>query len=87
MSAATEEVNDKHMQPWSDLCKSAGISSTPLTPYLDQELLYNNNLSVNGTKIEQTGFSYDRPRITKELLLEVINNFISIRLFPSNIIQ
>jgi hypothetical protein len=33
-----------------------GITNTPLTPYLDQELLYNNSLSVDGSKIESTGY-------------------------------
>ena len=58
LAAVTEDVNDKHLKPWSDLCSAAGIDNTPLTPYLDQELLYNNWVSVNGEKIESTGFEY-----------------------------
>lgn len=39
LKAIAEEANDKHLKPWSDLCKEQGIQSTPLSPYIDQELL------------------------------------------------
>ena len=71
MAGATEDCNEKHLTPWSQACSRDGISNTPLSPYLDRELLYNNHLRVNGSKIEQTGFSYSIPRPTKELLKEV----------------
>jgi len=82
MKGVTEEINDKHLKPWSELCKAHGITNTPLTPYLDQELLYNNSLSVDGTKIESTGFTYDFPEMTEELLRESVQYFIDQNLFP-----
>lgn len=78
----TEEVNDKHLKPWSDLCKAAGILNTPLTPYLDQEILYNNSLSIDGTAIEATGFSYEVPQVTEALIREEITYFTAQKLFP-----
>jgi nucleoside-diphosphate-sugar epimerase len=78
----TEEVNDKHLKPWSDLCKAASIVNTPLTPYLDQEVLYNNSLSVDGSAIEELGFKYDHPEINEVLVREQIDYFISQKLFP-----
>jgi hypothetical protein len=63
MKMTTEEVNEKHMSPWSDLCKAEGILNTPLSPYLDQELLYNNNTYVDGSKIEKLGFKYNHPQL------------------------
>eukprot|EP01111_Echinosteliopsis_oligospora_P015135 TRINITY_DN587_c0_g1_i1.p1 TRINITY_DN587_c0_g1~~TRINITY_DN587_c0_g1_i1.p1 ORF type:complete len:366 (+),score=96.77 TRINITY_DN587_c0_g1_i1:112-1209(+) len=80
--AVTEEVNDKHLKPWSDLCKAAGIVNTPLTPYLDQEILYNNSLSIDGSAIEATGFSYEVPQLTEALIREEINYFVAQKLFP-----
>ena len=41
MSGATEESNEKHLAPWSAACHRDNISNTPLSPYMDQELLYN----------------------------------------------
>jgi len=82
MKSVTEDVNDKHLKPWSELCKNASIVNTPLTPYLDQELLYNNSLSVDGSAIESIGFKYDKPQLTEVLIREQIAYFISQKLFP-----
>lgn len=83
LESVTEDVNDKHLQPWSELCKAAGITSTPLTPYLDKELLYNNSLAVDGNKIvKELGFKYEVPEVTKDLLLEVIKEFVEVKAFP-----
>ena len=51
LDSVTEEVNEKHMQPWSELCKKGGVANTPLTPYLDKELLKDNSLSIDGSKV------------------------------------
>eukprot|EP01106_Pelomyxa_sp_JSP_P015166 TRINITY_DN509_c0_g1_i14.p2 TRINITY_DN509_c0_g1~~TRINITY_DN509_c0_g1_i14.p2 ORF type:complete len:160 (+),score=53.25 TRINITY_DN509_c0_g1_i14:202-681(+) len=80
--SVTEDVNDKHLKPWSELCKKAGILNTPLTPYLDQELLYNNHLAVDGTAIEATGFAYSHPKMTVELIREQIDYHVQQKLFP-----
>jgi len=83
MKMATEEVNDKHLKPWSELCKTEGINNTPLTPYLDQELLYNNHLSVDGSKIEKSGFAYTYPQLTEELLRQQVDYYVKQKLFPA----
>jgi len=82
---ATDEINDKHMRPWSNLLKNNRIKNTPLSPYLDKELLYNNALSVDGTKItKETGFAYEVPQITDEQIQEMIDDFIVLNLWPIN---
>ena len=48
LKSAAEVMNDKHMEGWATMCKAAGILNTPLTPYLDQELLAHNHLAVDG---------------------------------------
>lgn len=82
MKDAVEAANDQHMEPWSQMCKDSNISSTPLSPYLDIELLYNNPLSVDGTAIEKTGFKYEFPTMTKELLEQEIAYYQELKLFP-----
>jgi len=78
----TEEVNDKHLKPWSDLCKKHNIQNTPLTPYLDPELLLNNALSVDGSAIESTGFKYEHPVMTTNDIREIIAYYSKQKLFP-----
>jgi len=82
MKQLTDMVNDKHLKPWSDLCKSKGILDTPLTPYLDEELLYKCETFINGNHIESIGFQYNFPNLTAELLTEVINDNIAKGHFP-----
>ena len=78
-----EMVNDDHMKPWSQLCKQEGLVGTPLSPYLDQELLYNNPLCIDGSAIEGTGFVYDVPKMTTDLVREEIKYFSDQKLFPN----
>jgi len=87
MKTVAETANDKHLKPWSDLCKENKISTTPLTPYLDEELLYDNPLSVDGTLItKDTGFNYQYPKVTIELLKESLQYHIKNGAFPPNLI-
>jgi len=86
MKQLTDMVNDKHLKPWSDLCKSKGILDTPLTPYLDEELLYKCETYINGNLIESTGFQYNVPNMTVDGLREVINDYIAKGHFPQGLI-
>lgn len=86
MKTVAETANEKHLKPWSDLCKAKNITNTPLTPYLDEELLYNNAYSVDGTKITKLGFSYKHPELKEETLRETIKGFVSLGFFPPDMI-
>jgi len=86
MKTVAETANEKHLKPWSDLCKSKGITNTPLTPYLDEELLYNNAYSVDGTKITKTGFSYKFSELTDASVKETIDYFIQLGYFPKGLL-
>jgi len=86
LKAATEQVNEKHLKPWADICKADGILNTPLTPYIDTELLYNHALSVDGSAIEASGFSYDHQTLTEELLRDQIAYFVQQNLFPPSVV-
>lgn len=85
MKLVAETANEKHLKPWSDLCKTKGITNTPLTPYLDEELLYNNSYTVDGTKITKTGFAYTHPKMTEDSLKQVVDYFTQLGYFPKDI--
>jgi len=86
MKTVAETANEKHLKPWSDLCKSKNITNTPLTPYLDEELLYNNAYAVDGSKITKTGFAYKHPSLAEETLRQTIKGFITLGYFPADMI-
>jgi len=82
IKGVAEQANDKHLKPWSEVCKKHGIVNTPLTPYIDPELLYDNSLSIDGSLIESIGFKYDFPAVSEPLLREQIDFFVKQKLFP-----
>lgn len=86
LKEVTEVANDKHLKPWSDLCKEAGIANTPLTPYIDQELFYNNALSIDGSAIEASGFTYDHPKITEDAIRVSIQYFVDQNVYPRTVL-
>lgn len=81
-TSVVETVNEKHMQPWTAMCGESGIENTPLTPYLDKELLYNNGLAVDGSKVEATGFSYAHPAPRAEDLKAMVEEYEELGVFP-----
>ncbi|CAI5730102.1 unnamed protein product [Peronospora destructor] len=82
LADVVNDANEKHMQPWADLCAEHGITNTPLTPYIDKELLQHNHLYVDGSKIESTGFQYEYPTLeTKEVRL-VLEEMVQQKIFP-----
>jgi len=85
MKTVAETANEKHLKPWSDLCKSKSITNTPLTPYLDEELLYNNAYAIDGSKITKTGFAYKHPTLKEETLRQTIKGFIDLGYFPADL--
>jgi len=79
-------ANDEHLKPFSDACKKYGIHDTPLTPYLDEELIKDTNIAVDGSAITKIGFTYDRPKVTADSLREVVEDFIKKGYFPKEML-
>jgi nucleoside-diphosphate-sugar epimerase len=79
-------ANDEHLKPFSDACKKYGINDTPLTPYLDEELIKETNTAVDGSAIVKLGFKYDHPHVTAESLKEVVQDFIKKGSFPKEML-
>ncbi|KAI8100115.1 uncharacterized protein BX664DRAFT_322908 [Halteromyces radiatus] len=83
LNSVVEDINEKHLQPWADILKANNVQHSPLSPYLDPELLYNNAISVDGTAIEErTGFKYSVPYLSKENLQQIIDEFKALNLWP-----
>ncbi|RHY89582.1 hypothetical protein DYB37_012203 [Aphanomyces astaci] len=59
-----------------------GVTNTPLTPYMDKELLGHNHLYVDGSKIETTGFEYTYPSVQLDQVRALVQDAIDQRLFP-----
>ena len=80
-------VNEEHVAPWANMCREKGIQFTPLSPYLDAELLYNKPLHIDGRAIEATGFKYEHPTMTVDLLRAWVDYNAKNKLFPDGYTQ
>jgi len=83
MDSIVAHANEKHVPAWQHICQEHGVANTPISPYIDKELLYNRHLSVSGEKIVGvSGFSYEYPNLTIDVLREQIQKFIDAKYFP-----
>jgi len=83
LSAVAEEANDKHVPGWTKLCQKHKILNTPLSPYIDKELLYDNHLSVDGSKfVKELSFKLKNPKFNKDLLTATVESFVKQGIFP-----
>lgn len=71
MDHVVDEVNDETLDPWAELQNAAGISqSTPLSPFMEKELLKDTDLSMDGSAFEKdTGFKSVPPSSSREQTL------------------
>jgi hypothetical protein len=84
MDSVVDDVNDEVLGPWAELLEDAGITRPgPLTPFMEKELLKDTDLSMDGSRLEKVvGFSYDKPKITKELVQQMIDSYTRIGWWP-----
>lgn len=87
MKTVCAEVNEKHLQPWADMLKAAKVDLSPLSPYIDQELLYNKNLNIDGTAIESTGFKYEHKELTEDACRAMVVEYEELGIFPKGYLE
>ncbi|XP_013113333.1 methionine adenosyltransferase 2 subunit beta isoform X2 [Stomoxys calcitrans] len=86
LSDTVSEINDKHMAPWAEICQQDGICNTPLTPYLDEEQLYHKHLNLDNSKLKEFGYELKHPKVTCDLIKEIIDDYVELKLFPKSLI-
>jgi len=84
LDSVVDDVNDETLGPWADLLADASITRPgPLTPFMEKELLKDTDLSMNGDRLEAVlGFQYEKPKMTKELIEEVIESYKKMNWWP-----
>lgn len=84
LDSVVDDVNDETLGPWAELLTDANITRPgPLTPFMEKELLKDTDLSMDGSRLESLiGFKYERPKVTKELIEEVIESYKTMKWWP-----
>lgn len=75
-------ANNKHIPGFRDLCVEHKILNTPVSPFIDAELIGNSHMALDGTKINSTGFTYDHPECTLALVRAAVQFQIDQGIFP-----
>lgn len=79
------DANEAHAPVWLGVLEEQKIFNTPLSTLISHELLYNHPLSVDGSAITKTGFSYTVPQCGEKEVREEIDFAEKQKIFPSGI--
>ena len=77
-----DDANDGHLFPWERMKEAHQIYNTPLSPVLDKELLYDNSVAVDSSKLQALGWKASCPAITKALVVDAVRYWMDLKLFP-----
>lgn len=59
------------MAPWAEICMKDNTQNTPLTPFMDSELLQHCHLNLSNEKLKATGYRLKVPMMTEGNVEEV----------------
>ncbi|XP_023940966.1 uncharacterized protein LOC112047903 [Bicyclus anynana] len=85
IASVAEEANDKHLTAWADICRRYELQHTPLEPSAGAELLLNRQLCLDGGKLRAL-LPPTVPAPTSQRLLEVLEDYASMNLFPKELL-
>ena len=78
-----DDLNEDILQPWADMLEEKGKTS-PLSPFLEKELLKDTDLSLDGALFERVvGFEYGKPDgLTVDGVREMVDSYDSMGWWP-----
>ncbi|KAL9095771.1 MAG: hypothetical protein Q9163_006498 [Psora crenata] len=86
LDSVVNDVNEEILQPWADLLKQKGLDGgqgSPLSPFMEKELIKDCNLALNNAKAKQElAWHVHRPRLTADAIREVIASYEKMRWWP-----
>ena len=86
LDSVVDDVNDEILQPWADMIKRKGLDSgqgSPLTPFMEKELLKDHNLCLDGKKAREVlGWKVQRQGLTEEGVREILASWERMRWWP-----
>lgn len=81
-----DDVNEDILQPWADMLKTKGLDAgqgSPLTPFMEKELLKDHSLCLDGKKARETlAWMVERDRLTEARVKEILESYERMRWWP-----
>ncbi|CAF4817320.1 unnamed protein product [Pieris macdunnoughi] len=85
IASVAEEANVKHLTAWAEICRKYNLEHSPLEPFASTELLLNKQLCLDGSKLRDL-LPLEAPEPTVDRLLEVLQDYASMNLFPKELL-
>lgn len=83
LESVVDDVNDETLDPWADLQAKAGLEPGPITPFLEKELLKDNDLCLDGEAFEKaTGFTYSKDKMGGQEIKVVVESYERMKWWP-----
>ena len=86
LDGVVDDVNEEILQPWADMLKQKGLDGgqgSPLTPFMEKELLKDHSLCLDGRKARETlRWKVERPELTQEGVQEILSSYERMRWWP-----
>ncbi|TIA95151.1 hypothetical protein E3P89_03797 [Wallemia ichthyophaga] len=71
-----DDVNEKHIQAWSEMLHRSNIRDSPLTPYLDEHFFKKNPIALDPSKIKKTlNFKCKHSKLTTSDIQAIVDGF------------
>jgi len=84
LDGIASDANDRHIPIWHKMCQDSKLKDTPISPYIDKELLGGTDMCIDGKAIaKETSFkAYTHPKLTPDEILAQIAFAQAQKLFP-----
>ncbi|XP_063704933.1 dTDP-D-glucose 4,6-dehydratase [Culicoides brevitarsis] len=84
VAGVVKDINEEHLGTWARLCQKGDLN-TPLTPYIDADALENKHVNMSNRKLLATGYELKHPIVTRELIQDVIDDFVIQKFLPNEL--
>lgn len=77
LESVVDDLNEDILDPWANILEKNGVTRPgPLSPFLEKELLKDQELSLDGSLFEKTtGFKYEREKFTADGVRGMIDSY------------
>lgn len=86
LDSVVDDVNEEILQPWADMLKQKGLDGgqgSPLTPFMEKELLKDHSLCLHGRKAKEVlGWRVEREGLSEEGVREIVASWERMRWWP-----
>lgn len=87
LDSVVDDVNEEILQPWADLLKEKGVDGgqgSPLTPFMEKELLKDRDLCLDGEKARDLlGWKVEWESLTEDRVKETLASYEKMKWWPS----